>query len=227
MMTDLIIETLQLHILNTRLSIYEHSFNTMPSKNPSFELTSRLSRIESLWNCLNTVKSWFTLYLSLNSFPLASYPYVSMALLAQQAHCIVALFRISTFESPDIPWNRQRVRQEIDFGETVKLLAQRWSGAPKAGGLYHGAVRGKEDDVWSLTGKKFIGIKNWWDLMVADRQRDQDMDQNSAVPGLGATGQQQQMEEVDYAAMNMEFWDDIWIKDLLGGGNEFTSDSYF
>jgi hypothetical protein len=51
------------------------------------------------------------------------------------AHCLVALFRLSTFESPDVPWDRQLVRQELDLGAMAQCMADRWGAVPEAAGL--------------------------------------------------------------------------------------------
>ena len=71
-----------------------------------------------------------------------------MAILTQMAHCLVALYRLSTFESPDIPWDRQRVRQELDLGDIIKLIADRWEQVPAAAGIEMGSRRvGERGDV--------------------------------------------------------------------------------
>lgn len=141
-----------------------------------------------------------------------------MAILTQMAHCLGALFSLSTFESPDVPWDRQRVRQELDLGEMVKLMLGRWKGVPAAPGLDTGGMGEKGEDLWTLT-KRSMGIGNWWETKVAaaaaaaaesEREGGHDVamghgngNGNEVVNGFGVLGQQQ-MEARDFAAMNMD-----------------------
>ncbi len=240
-------EILQLHVLNTvlsmhehSLSMHEHSLSISPSKNISSDSSTQLQRIENLWTCLTTTKSWFATFLSLDSFPLSCYPQMSMAILAQMAHCLVALFRLSTFESPNVLWDRQRVRQELDLGEVVKLMSDRWGGVSAAAGLDTSGMGENGEDLWILT-KRFMGIGNWWEMKVAaaaaaateaEREGGRGVavghgngNGNEVVDGLGVPGPQQ-MEAMDFAAMNVDFLEDVWIKDLLAGGCEFTFEAF-
>jgi hypothetical protein len=231
--------TLQLHILSATLCIHEHSLSATP-KSASSDPAAQLQRIESLGSCLTTVKSWFNTFFCLDTFPLSCYPHVSMAYFTQMAHCLVALYRLSTFESPDIPWDRQRVRQELDLGDIFKLMADRWEQVPPAAGIEMGFRRAGErgddqwsGDPWSHTRKRVLGIGNWWEAKVAtmaaadaERESGPGAEENRAVNRFGAPGQQQ-MEALEFGAMNMDTLDDIWIRDLLGGGYEFNLEPYF
>lgn len=126
--------TLQLHILNATLTIHEHSLGNT-SKPTSSDPAAQLQRIENLWTCLTAVQSWFNTFFCPESFPLSSYTHFSMATLTQMGHCLVGLFRLSTFEAPDIPWDRRRVRQEMDLGDIIKHIVESWEQLPIVAGI--------------------------------------------------------------------------------------------
>jgi len=233
-------ETLQLHLLHTVLNIHEHSLSTSPSKNMSSDPSRQLQRIENVWTCLTAVKSSFEIFFSLDHFPPSCYPQTSMAIFAQVAHCLATLFRLSTFDSPDVPWDRQLVRQELDLGEIARLLADRWGEVPAAAGLDMSGIGENEVDLWNVSKKRFMGIANWWETNVAAAAA------AAAGTGAGSDGAggvvvehgngteavngwcsgQKQMEAANFAATNTDFLDDAWMRDLFAGDYEFTLDAF-
>lgn len=121
------------------------------------------------------------------------------------------------------------MRQELDLGDIVKLMADRWEQVPPAAGIEMGSRRVGErgdqcsGDPWSHTRKRILGIGNWWEAKVAamtaaDAERESGL--RAEVPG------QQQMEALEFGAMNMDTLDDIWMRDLMGGGYEFNLEPY-
>jgi hypothetical protein len=224
---------LQLQILNTTVSIHEHSLRS-PHKSSSSDPAAQLQELENLWTCLTAVKSWFNNFYSLEVFPLSNYPHFSMAILSQMAHCLVALFRLSTFESPNIPWDHQRIRsEELDLGEILAIMVDRWEKVPQAAGIETCPQRvGERDeqwagDPWSHARKRIQGIKDWWQARVTatrgmDTPENTRAEDNGAMDELGLQGQQ--MEAMELGAMNMETLDDMWIRGLLGGGYDINWD---
>jgi hypothetical protein len=224
--------TLQLHILNTTLSIHEYSLSPAP-KSTSPDPTDKLQRIESLWICFTAVKSWFNIFFSLEAFPLSSYTLFSMTVLTQSAHCLVSLFRLSTFESPDTPWDRQRVRQELDFGDLIKLLVERCEQVALAEGMEVAPRRAseREDGLWPEGSwlhamNKLLVVRSVWDVKIAamaaadaERESGPGPEHNGGLNGFGAHGPQQ-MDPLEFGNMDMDMLDDTWIRDLLGGGYE-------
>jgi hypothetical protein len=230
-------ETLQLHLLHTVLNIHEHSLIISPPKNISSDPSRQLQRLENIWTCFTTIKSLFEIFLSLDHFPPSCYPQISMAIAAQVAHCLAVLFRLSTFESFDVSWDRQLVRQELDLGEIARLLADRWGAVPAAAGLDMSGLGENEVDLWNISKKRFLGIANWWETNVAAAAAaaaESDMvgsvavehgSGTEAVSGFGAAGQKQ-METAGFAAANVDFLDDAWMRDLLAGEYEFMLDAF-
>lgn len=216
---------LHLQILNTYVSIHEHSLYTPISKTISPDPAAQMQRIENLWACLLNIKSWFTTFFSLEP---ASYPQAPMAIFTQMSHCLVALFRLSTFESPDVFWDRQRVRQELDLSEVLKLWAERWEGVPAAAGLDTDITSAKEEDPWSYTRKKILAIRRWWDAKIAatnaaemEKDRGPGVESDGAMNGFGMPSGDH-MEGTDFAAMTMDFMDDSWMKEWLEGAYDLS-----
>lgn len=150
----------------------------------------------------------------------------------QMAHCLVVLFRLSIFESPDVPWDRQRVRQELDFGELVRLWALRWENVPAAAGLDTDIMGEKGEGPWSFTRKRFLILANYWDAKVAamaaadaEKKGGQAMEDDGTLNGFGAPGQQP-MDALDFGAVSMDSLDDVWMRDMFGG-YEFPGEPYF
>jgi len=222
--------SLKLHILNTTISIHEHSLTTTP-KSTSSDPADRLQRIESLWTCFTAVKSWFNIFLSLESFPLSCYPHFSMTVLTQIAHSLVALFRLSTFESPDTPWDCQRVRQELDFGEVIQLVVDRCEQVPSAVGIEMGPRRASEredglwpEGSWLHTMNKLLVVRGVWEAKIAamaapdaEREDGPGPEHNGTLNGFGVHGTQH-MDALDFGGLDIDMLDDNWIRDMLGGG---------
>ena len=224
---------MQLHILNTTISIHEHSLIVSPSRDDAFNPTAIVQRTENLWTCLTATRSFFNLIFSLNSFPVSCYPQMSMAIFSQLAHCMVALFRLSTFECPGVQWDRQRVRQELDLREILRLWQERWQMVPAAAGLDADLTSDKDEGPWVYTHRTLLVIGKWWEarvacMIAAERQSDagQGVEGNGTAEGFGMP-QQHQIEAMDFTAMNLDGWDDTWMRDMLGGGYDYFKEPYF
>jgi hypothetical protein len=154
-----------------------------------------------------------------------------MVPLTQIAHCLAALFRLSTFDSPDIPWDRQRVRQEMDFGDIVQLIFDRWEQAPEANGIEIGTRRsevtedGYESEQWWFHSmRRILLLKSLWEAKVAAMTAVEapqvsgglGTDLNVNFNGVWVPGTQM-MDALEFGPMNMDMLDDIWIRDMLGG----------
>lgn len=147
-----------------------------------------------------------------------------MGLWVQITHCIVAVFRLSTVEVPGVPWDRQRVLQEFDLGDLLKTLSKRWEQAPEAAGLEIGLESGPDDNVWYHTKKIFMIYLNCWETRIlpkigaeankpgADGMVDHPVGNAFNIPDS------QQLETIDFFDVNMDLFEEAWMKDVLGGG---------
>lgn len=226
---DLHVVILKLHFFNTTLTLHEHSLSATP-KSTSPDPTIQLQRIESLWNCLNAVKSWFETFFCLEKSFALSYVHYSMAMVTQMGHNLMALFRLSTLEAPDIAWDCQRLRRELDLGEIVKRIIDSWEQVPQAVGIDMKSIRESQSgDAQARNRPCYYAIRvlyvvrSCWETKVAAMAA-ADAEHNGAS-GVGndgimnefGTSGLQQADTWDFGAMNMDMLDDAWMRDILGG----------
>lgn len=183
-------EILLLHLYSTELKVHEVVFARPPIvfNSPGFQ------RLDSLYSCLQATKSWFDIFLG---FPPASYVGFSIPIFTQMAHCIIALFRLTTFDDPI--WDRGLVRETADLSLILERIIEKHNQVKVAADLNYGASEGK--DVFSETARTIVSIKTWWDAKLAAELTDNVV--------LNET----------LGDMNMDLSDDQWLKDILGQGD--------
>ena len=137
---------------------------------------------------------------------------------------MVALYRLSTFDSPNTPWDRQRVLQELNFGDVVKKLINAIEGIPQAIGMEIDILSETNTNVWCHTRRMLLKILGWWEATIAPKLM-ADAGKTSQAQGMeGHTGEnvvgssdQQQMDTMDFNLVNFDFVDDGWMRGMLGG----------
>lgn len=222
--------TLQLHILNVVVSIHESSLSvSSSSKDASLDPTTPLQRVESLWICFTAAKSCLDTVFS-DSFPTSAYAHISTAIFAHMAHCMVAICRLNTFESPGIPWDRQRTLRELNLGDVVRTWIRRWDGIPDAVGLDTNISTETDDIIWSYTRRTLLVVLNWWEEnivpklgMDAMKPGDEGIEKITPMNIFNAP-HQSQMDAMD---VNVDILDDGWMRDMLGGGYDYFRNPYF
>ena len=217
---------LQFSILETVLSLHDHCLST--SKETSFDPDAQIRRMENLWTCFTTVKSFFNSFLSLESFPISSYPQISMTVFIQKAHCLVALFQLSTFELAGIPWDRQRVLEELNFGDVARTLADRWDKVPVSAVLNSDFRSENDESPWTFGRRAILFLLNWWETKIAPKlSKSADQGVEETLADASKTLDQQEGDTMDFAPVNLDFLDDVWMKDMLGGGFEYFREPFF
>ncbi|KFY36890.1 hypothetical protein V494_04944 [Pseudogymnoascus sp. VKM F-4513 (FW-928)] len=229
----------QLHLHHATLTLHEHCLGTCSSKPSPPDPSKTLQLSKSLWTCLEATKSWFALFVSADILPLSSYAEMPMALMAQMAHFIVALYRLSTFECPGVSWDRQLVRQEVDLGVMINVLTEKWGNVPAAAGLDTSGPG--VYNIWLLTNRMLGKVASWWEMKVvapaaaaaaaaADAESRQNLTMghdnsggNDGLQGFSAQGQIP-MQDIDFGAANMDLLDDVWMRDLLAGDFPYQLD---
>lgn len=116
-------------------------------------------RFECLFACLQAVKSWIDVFLSI---PPAEYVGFSVCIYAKMARCLVGLWRLSTCEHPE--WDRSLVRTTLDvsfiLAETEKNFADVKAAASLDPGLPPGA------DAFIMMASRLGSMKASWDAMI-------------------------------------------------------------
>ena len=206
-LTD-ILAILQLHIYNTMLILHEYNvIDPQNSPNPDSSFSS--CRLNNMWAALTAVKSWFNIWFTI---PSSSLPHLPMIIWSQLLRCLTVLFCLSTFEDSGFGWNRTLARKELDLTEVIKTLMAKFSAA--AAGL--DIIDEKGDNIWTRTNKRLQMFGEWWDDKIAAESEKQDSGVSSAC-AEGGRGMEGGLEP----ALNCEFWDDTWMRDVLGAPFDF------
>ncbi|KFY32522.1 hypothetical protein V493_00112 [Pseudogymnoascus sp. VKM F-4281 (FW-2241)] len=226
--------SVQLNIHHTVLTLHEHCLGTCSAKAAPPDPSKTLQLAKSLCTCLDATKSWFAIFVSADILPLSSYAEMPMSFMAQMAHFIIVLYRLSTFESPGVSWDRQLVRQEVDLGVMINVLTEKWGGAPAAAGL---DTSGPVHNIWTLTNRMLGKVATWWEIKVVapaaaaeaaaadvESQRGQNLTMGHGNEGLHGFGEGLPIQDIDFGPTNMDLLDDVWMRDLLAGDFQYQLD---
>jgi hypothetical protein len=214
------------------------SLTVIPTQNSGLDPTVPLQRVENLWTCLAAVKCWFNTFWDQSLFPLAGMPHLSLAMFAQAAHCMVALFRLSTFEAEGVPWDRARVRREMEFGKAMTTWMETWRRIPDAAGLDIDMSSETADGPWAHSNRLIMGVVTWWETKVLPKleaeangvdAQQQDQQQSAEGGGIERTGPQSLglMDGIGgFDGVDMDYLNDDWMRDVLGSGYEFFREPF-
>ena len=122
-----------------------------------------------------------------------------MPIFIQMAFCILGLYRLTTFDDP--AWDRGLVRDTADLSLILGQLIEKFTQVKAAGGLDSGTSEDK--DLFSANARTITAIKTWWDAKVAAEPNDNNVGLNETL-----------------GEMNMDIFDDVWLRDMFGQGNE-------
>lgn len=164
------------------------------SKAPIVSNSPGFQQLDSLFACLHATKKWFDLFLSL---PHASYVGFSISIFTQQAQCIMTLFRLLTFD--DSIWDRGLARDLANLALILEQIIQKLTQVKVVASLDHGESQAK--DIFSGTARTLESIKTWWDS-------------RSAAELTNNTGLNETLN-----GTFLDFQDDMWLKDIFGGGD--------
>ncbi|KAL6718431.1 hypothetical protein ACLMJK_004521 [Lecanora helva] len=165
------------------------------SKDDHFSCSLDFLRLDCLYACLNAIKNWFSVFMII---PPASYVGLSIMEFTQLAHCIIALYRISTFEWQG--WDHKLVRDTANLSTILTQLIPYFAQVKTDAGLDRGVPEGR--DIFSITSKTLENIKAWWDSKTAGDST-----------GVDTTNVDDTMADV-----SLDFLDDAWLQDILGTG---------
>ena len=122
-----------------------------------------------------------------------------MPIFTQMAFCILALFRLSTFDDP--VWDRGLVRETADLSLILGQIVEKNTQVKAMAKLDPDTSEDK--DLFSGNARTIKAIKTWWDAKVAAELNDNSMGLNETL-----------------GEMNMEFFDDVWLRDIFGQGGD-------
>jgi hypothetical protein len=142
--------------------------------------------LESLYACLNAVKSWFDSWLWI---PASSYPTLNTTLFVQMFRCLIVLKRLSTFADPD--WDKGRLESAANLSSIAESLMANIRGSGGGDGEAFA-------DVFPRMAKLFEAAR--------DRSNSHVSNASTGQPGEGL-----QTPTADFTAD----FDDVWIRNIL------------
>ena len=165
------------------------------SKGDHFGPGPDLQRLDCLFTCLNATKHWFETF---STIPPSGYFGVSMGVFIQLAHCMITLYRLSTFEWPG--WDRSEVRNIANLSEILDRLVANFAKVRVLLELDQGILEDK--DIFVVTSRTLNHIRTWWD---------------SKISAESARSDNTFLDE-SIGEVPMDFLDDAWLQDVLGTG---------
>jgi len=176
------------HLYSTEITINEIAL----SKAPIVSNNSDFQRLESLYGCLNSIKSWFDIFFTI---PLAAYVGFSFSMFSQLGHCLIALYKLSTLDDP--AWDKDIVRNTANLPLILDQIANNMGQVAKLAALSSDST---EVDVFTKAAKMAESVRLRWEAKLA-------------VEPTGPT--RQNMDETILEALPMDFSDDAWLTDML------------
>ena len=181
---------MQMHLHSTELIVNEVAL----AKGEHFDGPD-FQRLDCLYTCLHAAQNWFDIFLKI---PVADYVGVSISEFTQLAHCMIALYRLSTFEWPG--WDCGLARDIVNLSAILGKLAANFEQVKAAVGRNEGDSM--PWDVFTVTAGRLGQIKTWWDTKLSAE---------AIEPSLATMN-----ENIGEASMTM--LDDAWLQDYLGTG---------
>ncbi|KAK9328779.1 hypothetical protein V1520DRAFT_345197 [Lipomyces starkeyi] len=187
-------KTLLMEFYMTEFSIYEVGLSQAPD---TFSGPDN-RRIECLWVCLNAIKSWIDVFLSITP---AQYVGFSSLIYSNMTHCLVGMCRLSMFEH--VEWDRALFREHLDVVSILEKTEKNFASVKDEAGL---DIGGSEDtDFFSSMASKIRVLKGSWDYTSASTMTSTGMPSN---------------DELDLPDFPMEFSDEDWLRNVLGPWNQ-------
>ena len=184
-------EVVLAHFYSTELTINEIAL----SEGPIISSNSDFYRIESLYACLNSVKSWFDVFFTISPAAYVGFPF---SIFSQLSHCLIALYRLSTLDDP--AWDKDMVQNTANLLLISDQVAQNMGRVTGLAGLDSDST---ESGVFTRAAKMAESIRLGWEAKLDAEPR------QPAIPtrhGVGSTIPE---------ALPMDFSDDTWLTDIL------------
>ena len=148
-------ETLLLELYNTELCIQEIGFSYASN---IFTGCSHL-RFEFLFACLQAVKSWINVFLSI---PPSQYVGFPVCMYAKLTRGLIDVWRLSTYEYPE--WDCSLVREHLDVSLILEQIEDKFGQVKAAVGLDRGCLQ--NTDFFSILASRTRAIRASWDAMI-------------------------------------------------------------
>ncbi|KAF3491947.1 putative HC-toxin efflux carrier TOXA [Arthroderma uncinatum] len=169
-----------------------HEFSV--STDSSMFTAPGLQRVDSLYSYLRATKSWLDLFFTI---PPAEYVEFSLSVLALLGRCLLAAFKLSTFEHPD--WDVSLAREILPMPLILNQVIEKMSQVKIDAGLAN--ISEESTDIYTRSARKFSAAK-----MYLETQSEKKRMKKNTEAGTMTT---------EDAPSDM--FDDMWVNDLLFG----------
>ncbi|KAF7590249.1 hypothetical protein BBP40_003133 [Aspergillus hancockii] len=153
------------HLIHTEISLYETALAIPTADTEGLDP----QRLDHLYACLNAVKAFFDLLLTVPTALLTS---IALPDLIHMSHCLVTLFRLSTLDYPG--WDKATVRDTVDIIAIAGDLADRLNEVAQTVGIYGEGAHG---DPYSKLATTMLKLRGEWVSRLSDLEA---MDMNTA-----------------------------------------------
>ncbi|KAK7420106.1 hypothetical protein QQX98_002969 [Neonectria punicea] len=193
---------LQAHMLSTEVQV--HSVGLFMQAIPTRQ------RIESMYSCLEAVRSWYSIFLSI---PLEEAPGSPFSVYVQLSQTQVALYRLTTSEDP--AWDKDLVRNTADL---LGLLDQTIELFMKLDRSYPMKTEPGDDTLFVKGARIMRNIRSSWEPVVSRHLG------GIPTPNSQGVANPQQVEVADAIPTpfnmpdpnTMDFGDLTWMTDVFG-----------
>jgi hypothetical protein len=179
--------------LTVEMSLYEITLLKSPSLATAWNQDFQL--LELLYSCLQASKSFFDIFFST---PVTLYHCIPMPTFASLTRSLIVLQKLSVLEHPD--WNLTFVRETLNFIDVLDSLIERFDQVKRA--ICFDPETSDGTDMFTRTATKIKCIKSFFEERMS----------------LESSGQEAQTwnPEVTRTAELMDFFDELWLNDIMG-----------
>ncbi|KAF3024725.1 hypothetical protein E8E14_001448 [Neopestalotiopsis sp. 37M] len=180
--------------------------NTSPSGLRPIDLT----RLETLHECLHSIKQSIT---TIQSFEPAAWPTFPFAVMGHMSHSLQMLFRLSALDSePD--WDAAAVRRDFDVIAVIHRLADTMSRVADAAGLTGDPDSGPHGDMFSKGVGTLRATASIWGSALPPLEDPAAASSSASAAAADPFGTATDAAGLDTMAMLLDFQNDPWLTEL-------------
>lgn len=124
------------------------------NKGPDIGEQGGFQRLESLYTCLNAIRSWFDIFFSI---PAAEYIAFPLTIWSQFTRALLTAYLLTSLEDPG--WNKDQVRNTVDLIQVAEQLS---FNAGQAAALSSMNTSDTDEDFYTMLAKKLKMLAEGW-----------------------------------------------------------------
>ena len=188
-------EVVLAHLYSTELTVNEIALSQVPITSDH----SDLQRVDSLYACVESVKSWFETFFTIPPNAYIGFPF---SIFSQLVRCLVTLYRLSTLDDP--AWDKSGVQKTADLLVILDQVINNMEQVSVLAGLDNNG--NLEGDVFFRTAKMLRSIRPGWEAILVGP----DVPRVSTLPNLPIVNNPPLPE-----ASLLDHYDNDWLTDFL------------